>query len=212
MQEWEQQFKNFLLLQQFDDASHGLSHIQRVVVAAKRIGKMEQANPLIVIPAAWLHDCVAVEKSSPLRSKASTLAAEKAVLYLKENNYPNEYLEDIYHAIQAHSFSANIDTQSLEAKVVQDADRLDALGAIGLARCLMVGERLGLQIYDTKDPFCRTRTADDRQFVIDHFYVKLLKLPQTMKTTGGRQEAQKRADFLRLFLRQLEQELLFEDP
>lgn len=204
---WEKRFEAFLQEQGFHDSSHGLDHIKRVVLSAKRIGASEHARPGVVVPAAWLHDCVAVEKNSPQRALASTLAAEKARTFLTEADYPAHLLDDICHAIQAHSFSAKIPPETIEAKVVQDADRLDALGAIGLARCLMVGERLSLALYHEEDPFSEARQPDDKQYVLDHFFVKLFTLPDTMQTEAGRQEAQRRARFLELYLEKLEEEL-----
>lgn len=204
---WERQFHAFIQDMDFQDTSHGLVHIERVVSAAKKIGEIEDASLEVVIPAAWLHDCVAVEKNSPDRSKASTFAAQKAISFLQSIDYPSQHLDNIFHAIQAHSFSAKIPTETLEARVVQDADRLDALGAIGLARCLMTGERLGIPLYHPEDPFCSNRSADDRKYVIDHFYAKLFTLPDTMKTDAGRKEAQHRVQFLEQFLQKLKTEL-----
>ena len=116
-------------------------------------------------------------------------------------------LPAIRHAIEAHSFSAGIAPETLEAKVVQDADRLDALGAIGLARCIAVGAALGRPVYEPNDPFCRERVPDDRGASVDHFYTKLLKLAGTMQTAAGRREAERRTAFLRAFLAQLESEI-----
>lgn len=207
MNDWERRFETFLHEQGFADSSHGLDHIRRVVANAKRIGGIEGAREEILLPAAWLHDCVAVEKNSPDRSRASTLAAERAREWLAGVGYPAEFLDEVCHAIRAHSFSAGIPPETVEAKVLQDADRLDALGAVGLARCMMVGERMGLPLYHDADPFARDRDADDRRYVIDHFFVKLLRLPATMQTEAGRREAERRAAFLEDFLSQLEREL-----
>jgi len=204
---WEDRFAAFLHDQVSTDAAHGLDHIRRVVAAARRIGQSEQARQEIVLPAAWLHDCVAVEKDSPKRAHASTLSAEKARQFLSAAGYPAPLLDAIAHAITAHSFSAGVVPETLEAKVVQDADRLDALGAIGLARCLMVGERLGLPLYHEQDPFCRSRTPDDHRFILDHFHAKLFKLPATMQTEAGRREAQRRVRVLHRFLEDLAEEL-----
>lgn len=211
MEIWEDRFAAFLLAQGIVDASHGLDHVQRVVAVAKRIGRSENARPEVVVPAAWLHDCVAVEKNSPDRSRASRLAADMARGYLDEVGYPAEFVDDICHAIEAHSFSAAITPETLEAKVVQDADRLDALGAVGLARCFMVGERMGLPLYHESDPFCRDRLPDDRRYILDHFFVKLFTLPGTMQTAAGRKEGERRAEFLRGYLKQLERELETEE-
>ncbi len=211
MKDWEAAFAAFLQAEGFHDASHDLEHIRRVVHNAKRIGRAEQANLNVVIPAAWLHDCVMVEKNAPDRAQASTMAAEHATRFLHSVGYPEHHIRPIAHAIQAHSFSAGIPPETLEAKVVQDADRLDALGAMGLARCFMVGERLGLSVYHPTDPFAQARMPNDKQYIIDHFYVKLLKLPGTMQTATGRADAQRRAEWLTAFLDALAEELEIGD-
>lgn len=204
---WEARFRAFIEAQASDDASHGITHIERVVANAKRIAAEEEADLHIVLPAAWLHDCVVIEKHSPLRSQASRLAAQRAVQFLEDIGYPSTYRDAVAHAIEAHSFSAGIPPEALEARVVQDADRLDALGAIGLMRCFMVGERLGLPVYHPEDPFAQARTPDDRSYMLDHFYVKLLRLPASMQTEAGRKEAEQRVRFLEAFLDQLGREL-----
>jgi uncharacterized protein len=150
---------------------------------------------------------VAVPKDSPLRASASRLAAEQAVAWLKAWGWPDELLPEIAHAIEAHSFTAAVTPRTPEAKVVQDADRLDALGAAGLARCLMLGGALGRPLYATVDPFCAQRAPDDRASCVDHFYTKLLTLEDTMQTAGGRQEARRRTAYLRGFLDELKREI-----
>jgi uncharacterized protein len=128
-----------------------------------------------------------------------------------ESGYPAQEIPAIKHAIAAHSFSAGIIPQTLEAKVVQDADRLDAIGAIGIARCFVIGGALDTQLYDLQEPFPVDREADDRAYVIDHFYVKLLKLAELMHTRSGRHEADQRTAFMRHYLAQLGGELDFEN-
>ncbi|MGD8347533.1 MAG: HD domain-containing protein [Lysobacterales bacterium] len=190
------------------DSAHDLSHIKRVVKTTRYLTDIECANIDVTLPAAWLHDCVAVAKDSPLRSQASRMAAEAATAHLAGIGYPESLLPEIAHAIEAHSFSAGIPCRSLEAKVVQDADRMDALGAIGIARCLAVGGRFGLPLFHPEDPFCENREPDERSWAIDHFYTKLLKLPATMQTQAGRAEAERRADLMRRYLADLAEEIL----
>jgi uncharacterized protein len=205
---WEARFEQFLTSQTLaHDAAHDLEHIRRVVSAARALAAAEQADLAIVIPAAWLHDCVSVPKDSPLRSQASGLAARAALDFLRTIGYPEQYLAAIHHAIEAHSFSANIAPRSREAQVVQDADRLDALGAIGVARCLMLGGAIGRRLYDPREPFPVARQPDDVLNTIDHFYLKLLRLADTMATPAGRAEAQRRTVFIRQFLEQLRSEI-----
>jgi uncharacterized protein len=216
--DWSRKFQTFLKEQMADDAAHydrahydgahDLSHIRRVVYNAQALAEQEAASLAIVLPAAWLHDCVVVSKDSPHRSQASQLAAATAVRFLRAQSYPEQFLEGIAHAIAAHSFSAQIPPETLEAKVVQDADRLDAIGAVGIARAFIIGGQLGRPIYDEADPFCRKREPDDFVATVDHFYTKLFKLVDTMQTEAGRREAQIRTIFLRDFLAQLERELL----
>ena len=189
------------------DPAHDISHIRRVVQNTRRLTEAENGNAAVTLPAAWLHDCVSVAKDSPLRKQASKLAAQEAVRFLESVDYPADLLEPIYHAIQAHSFSANIETETLEARIVQDADRLEAIGAIGITRCFLTGGSLGTALYDPADPFAKNRAPDDRRYTLDHFYCKLLGLAETMKTEAGRAEAIKRTDYMRAFLHQLGSEI-----
>jgi len=189
------------------DAGHGIDHVRRVVENAKRIGHAEQADSNIYLPAAWLHDCVVVPKNSPQRRMASALAAHSAEQFLVDIAYPENWIGPISHCILSHSFSAKVPCESLEAKVVQDSDRLEAVGAIGLARCLMTGGAMGQRLYHPKDPFPAVRMPVDTEQSIDHFFAKLLKLQKTMQTQSGREEARRRSEFLILFLRQLADEI-----
>ena len=189
------------------DPAHDISHIKRVVQNTIRLTEAENGNAAVTVPAAWLHDCVSVTKDSPLRKQASKLAAQEAIRFLESVNYPTGLLAEIYHAIEAHSFSANIETETLEARIVQDADRLEAVGAIGITRCFLTGGSMGTPLYEPADPFARNRDPDDQQFTLDHFYCKLLGLAETMKTEAGRAEGVKRTNYMRGFLQQLDSEI-----
>ena len=205
---WQPVFLKLLTDHTVSDAAHDLEHIRRVVTNARRLTTAEGADWRVVMPAAWLHDCVIVPKSSPDRKRASQLAALRAVEWLVGQSWPFGRLEEIAHAIEAHSFSAGIEPRSLEARVLQDADRLDALGAVGLARTLMLGAEMKRDFYHLQDPFCSSREADDSVYTLDHLYCKLLKLEGTMQTEAGRAEAVRRTEFLRGFLEQLKEELV----
>lgn len=207
LEKLQQQCREYLAKFDPADGAHDLSHVKRVVKNCSQLTDIESANPLVTLPAAWLHDCVAVAKDSPLRSQGSRLAADAATAFLAENGYPQELLQAVYHAIEAHSYTAAIPTRSLEAKVVQDADRLDSLGAIGIARCLLVGGHLNRPLFDIEDPFCDEREPDDSLYTIDHFYAKLFKLPDTMQTEAGRDEAYRRASLMQQYLDELRAEI-----
>jgi uncharacterized protein len=189
------------------DPAHDLAHVTRVVLTAKKLALEEKANLEVVIPAAWLHDLVNLPKNHPDRKKASVLAADEALVFLQSVNYSQKYFKEIHHAICAHSFSANIKPETLEAQIVQDADRLDALGAIGLARLFAITTQLGRPFYDFNDPFAQNRPLDDKDFGIDHIYIKLEKIAHSMNTKSARVEALRRFKFIEEFLDELKKEI-----
>lgn len=208
LQDWEIKFEEKIsTIATKEDPAHDLLHFKRVVSMAKKLCEAENAKSEVVIPAAWLHDFVIVPKNSPLRSKASKMAAEKAIEYLKSIQYPKEFYADIAHAIEGHSFSANIEIKTLEAQIVQDADRLDGIGAIGLARCFATAGLMKRSFYNSEDPFCEKRQPDDSQFTIDHFFVKLFKTAETLKTKSAQVEGQKRIQIMRQYLADLKVEI-----
>jgi uncharacterized protein len=208
LSEWEIQFQTHIAsIASVEDPAHDLAHFKRVVHLAKTICEKEKADPWVVVPAAWLHDVVIVPKNSPLRKQASRLSAEKAIEFLCQIQFPSLYYEAIAHAIEGHSFSANIEVKTLEAKIVQDADRLDGLGAIGIARCFATAGLLKRAFYSDEDPFCERRTPDDSQFTLDHFYQKLFKTAETLRTEAGRAEGKKRVQVMKTYLNFLKEEV-----
>lgn len=205
---WEERFAEFAAEQlPKGDPAHDLSHIQRVVANARLLAAAEGADLDVILPAAWLHDCVVLPKDSSERARASRLAAARAGSFLSVAGYPADLIPPIQHAIEAHSFSAGIPPETLEAKVVQDADRLDALGAIGIARVLMLGGHMGKPLYADVEPLPNGRPPDDGRYVIDHFYVKLLRLADRMHTAAGRAEGQRRTQVMRDYLAEFGREV-----
>jgi uncharacterized protein len=177
-----------------DDGAHDLSHLQRVWANVRRLQREEGGDLQLLLAAVLLHDCVAVEKDSPLRSSASRLSAARAHEVLADLGWPSERIAAVRHAIEAHSFSAAITPTSLEARILQDADRLDAIGLIGVARCFHVSGRLGSALYDAEDIDARQRPLDDQRFALDHFHTKLLGLAAGFQTaTGARLAGQRHA-------------------
>lgn len=207
MKKWIKIFSDYIHNLESADAAHDASHVGRVAVNAEKFAQLEGADLTIVMPAVWLHDCVSVSKSSELRKKASQLSAQKAQELLVEWGYPQDNIEAIKHAIAAHSYSANITPTTLEAKIVQDADRMDSIGAIGVARMMMTGGKMDCTLYNESDPFCQARKPEDRKWTVDHFYAKLLKLNSGFHTQSARDEAQRRHDYMMDFLKQLKTEI-----
>ncbi len=207
---WERRFEAFWAEAPDGDGAHDVHHLRRVWRSARRIAATEPGSDLLVIlAAAYLHDLVNPPKDSPLRSRASRLSAEKAVPLLEAMGFDPDRARAAGHAIEAHSYSAGIPPATLEARILQDADRLEALGAIGLARCFYTGGKMGTALWEAGDPLGRSgRALDDRAYSVDHFPLKLMRLPDLMTTAEGRRLARRRARVLALYLAQLERELL----
>lgn len=203
----QEKCRDYLARAMSGDPAHDISHVSRVVQNALRLTGTEGGQLAVTVPAAWLHDCVTVAKDSPLRKQASSLAAKEAVNFLQSIDYPAGLLPQIAHAIEAHSFSANIPAETIEARIVQDADRLEAIGAIGIARCFLTGGSMGTPLYEPSDPFAHGRELDDKSFTLDHFYCKLMGLADTMQTDAGRAEAIRRTGYMQEFLQRLAEEI-----
>ncbi|SIP92094.1 uncharacterized protein SAMN05880582_10124 [Rhizobium sp. RU20A] len=181
-----------------DDGSHDAAHLIRVWKNVLRIRRGEGGNVRVLAAATLLHDCVAVEKNAPNRADASRLAAERAYEVLDQLGWRSSDMMAVAHAVLAHSFSAGIPPETLEAKILQDADRLDALGMVGAARCFYIAGRFGSGLYDPLDPMARARPLDDKAFALDHFETKLFKLADGFQTGTGRKLAQERHERLGL--------------
>ncbi len=190
-----------------NDSAHDFEHVLRVYKNAQKICKKEKANEKLVLSAALLHDVVSYQKSDK-RSKLSSIeSAKKSKQILKKYDFPSDEIAIICDAIRDHSFSQNKIPSTLEGKILQDADRLDALGAIGISRVFATGGSLKRPFYNINDPFCKTRIPDDKIWTVDHFFQKLLKLESMMNTKSGKIEAKKRTKVLKEFLNQLKQEI-----
>ncbi len=190
-------------------SGHDLMHIERVRNHARNIARIEGGDLLVIDLAAILHDLVNLPKNHPQRKEASTLSAPKAAAWLKDQLEPAR-IERVYDAIRCHSFSAGFTPQYLEGKIVSDADSLDGLGAIGIARVFETGGSLGTATFSPHDPFCKNRTPDDKQFTVDHFYTKLLLLKDRFHTPEGKRLAEDRTAYMQDFLARLQQEIELE--
>ena len=190
-----------------NDPAHDFEHVMRVYNNAKKIVKKEKANQKLVLSAVLLHDIVSYPKSSKRSKFSSVDSAKKSKIILKKYGFSKEEIIIISDAIVEHSFSQNMVPQTLEGKILQDADRLDALGAIGIARVFATSGSLNRPFYNIDDPFCNKRNPDDNLWAIDHFFNKLLKLESIMNTESGKIEAKKRTKVLQTFLKQLKNEV-----
>lgn len=183
-----------------NDGAHDLAHLQRVWQSASQLlASYAQADTLVVMAACYLHDLVNLPKNHPERHLASRQAAQLAWQELAAGGFPADKLAAVSHAIEAHSFSAAIAPQTLEAQIVQDADRLDALGAVGLARLFYTAGKMDSELAHPDDPQAQQRSLDDRRYALDHISVKLANLPATMQTEAGRALGEQRLAWLLQF-------------
>ncbi|NDB63131.1 MAG: HD domain-containing protein [Nitrosopumilaceae archaeon] len=190
-----------------NDPAHDYSHILRVYKNAQKIAKHEKANSKLVLAAVLLHDIIQFPKSDPRNKTASEKSAILAKKILQKHDFEESEIAIICDAIRDHSYSRGITPKTIEGKILQDADRLDALGAIGIARTFSVGGSEKRPIYNESDPFCRIRKPDDNSWTVDHFYRKLLLLEKKMNTNTGKALAKKRTKLMMNFLSDLKQEI-----
>lgn len=190
-----------------NDPAHDFEHIMRVYKNAEKIGKKEKVNMKLVRASVLLHDIVSYPKSDKRSKRASTKSALQAAKILKRYGYASHEIGIIAEAIHEHSFSKGMVPRTLEGKVLQDADRLDALGAIGIARTFAVGGAEKRPFYNKDDPFCHKRSPNDQEWALDHFYKKLLLLEKKMNTKTAKKEAAHRTMILKKFLNDLKKEV-----
>ena len=189
------------------DPAHDIAHINRVIATCKSLCTTEAADAKIVLAAAILHDVVNLPKNHPERLKASEMAAEKSRNMLSDCGFSALEINRIATVITEHSYSLGKKPSSVESAILQDADKLDAVGAIGIMRALSCGYRLGSSYYHEEDPFAENREFNDKAYTIDHFFTKLCKLPDLMNTASAKKEARRRVEFMRAFLAQLKSEI-----
>lgn len=207
MEALRQQLRQIAAQDMAQDSAHDLAHLDRVWATCQRIAAADGGDLRILLAGAYLHDLVNLPKGAPNRAQASTLASETAAVHLTRLGYSGAEVAAVQHVIRAHSFSAGIQPQSPEARVLRDADRLDAIGAIGLARCFAVSGALARPLYDPDDPFASQRPLDDTSQALDHFAVKLLRLGDGMLTPTGRIIAAERTRLMMQFLTELAGEI-----
>lgn len=185
------------------DAAHDLAHVERVwrngrlIAFAARRDEDWTIDGDILELAIFLHD---IGHHLGEREEQHAVASARESETLLRKHGLDDMVWPVGAAILEHSYSLGRTPQSNEAKVLRDADRLDSLGAVGIARCFAVGgrsHRAGL--YAIGDPLARERELDDHAYILDHFETKLLRVPDEMFTNYARDEAMRRAKVLRAF-------------
>lgn len=190
-----------------EDPSHDFQHVFRVFNLALQIGRKEKADLDILVPAALFHDIVVYRKDHPDSKNETIESAELARGILSAlPGYPPEKIAPVVACISQCSFSKGITPDSLESQILQDADRLEATGAISIMRTFSSGGQMNRQFYDPDDPFCRNGAVASRSN-LDLFYRRLLVVGKRMNTGFAKKIAKRRTAFLKKFLKELELEL-----
>ena len=154
----------------------------------------EGLDEIVVLTSALIHDCIDPKLEPQFQSTKDQLTS-----LMERSNLSTNQIQEVFAIIENISYSKGTIPKSKEGLVVQDADRLDALGAIGIARAFSFGGRKGRLIYDP--------TTTDGTDTVSHFYQKLLKLSDLMHTTKGKEEALRRTEYMAKFLQELQFEV-----
>jgi uncharacterized protein len=190
------------------DSAHDFDHVLRVAAMADRIAQAEGADRDVVQAAALLHDIGLGEG----RAGHETSAANRAKEILQLQGHNETFCDRVAHAIEAHRFRSGPAPQTLEAQVLFDADKLDAIGAIGVARAFAFGEHRGQRLWGVVPPDYADRLdgteADPREHTAVHeFHFKLSKIKDRLFTATGKRLAAERHVFMVRFYEQLDREV-----
>lgn len=188
-----------------DRSGHDFYHADRVSKIAKRLAEQEGiSNTLIIETAGYLHDVIDDKVVEDVVGEK-----ERLKKLLKKLDFPVKSFQEVFEIIENISFSKELDDGkadlTLAGQIVQDADRIDALGAIGILRTAYYGGHTESPLYDPNIPpkeFKNKQEYRKKSTVINHFYEKLFKLPATMNTEAGKLEAQRRLLFMEDFLKE----------
>ena len=192
------------------EPAHDFFHVERVVTNARAIAKREGVAAhveAIAATAALLHELFTLPKNHPESHRAGDTCAEHARDLLRREDAPSSLIEPVCAAIRDHSFSKGVVPDAMPTRILQDADRLDAIGAIGLARMWATCPDMKRPFYAPDDPFCEVRPPDDKAWGLDHVYKKLLAIPDRLHTGAARALAEERVVFLKAYLAQLRAEI-----
>ena len=196
-----------------NDPSHDTEHVRRVLAAAKLIQKSEGGDLEILIPAVLGHDIITYPKNDP----KSKLATEESANYMMEilsnykitgYRYPQKKISAVTACINECSWSKGLPASSWESKILQDADRLEAVGTIAIMRTFTSGGQMNRALYDTLDPFCKKGIPEGVGASLDLFYQRLLKVVPTLHSETAKRIGKRRELALYQFLLETEHELI----
>lgn len=186
-----------------DRSGHDFYHVERVAKIAAKLAEQEGvSDTLIIETASYLHDVIDDKIVADVDTEKESLKK-----FLKELDFSADNIQEVFEIIENISFSQEIEKGkadlTIAGQIVQDSDRIDALGAIGILRTAYYGGHTQSPLYDPNIQPQEFKSKQDyrkKSTVINHFYEKLFKLPATMNTQAGKMEAQRRKAFMENFL------------
>lgn len=192
-----------------NDPSHDVNHTLRVLALSEKIGLKEKADFDIIVPSAIFHDIINYPKNHHKRLCSSKESANFASDALKNiESFPKDKIKKVHESINFCSFTKGLKPCFLEAKILQDADSLEATGAISVMRTFSSAGMMNREFYHVSDPFCEKRKPDDSKYALDLFFTRLLVVKDRLHTRTAKKIAEKRVVFLNDFIGELQLELL----
>ena len=186
--------------------SHGWDHVQRVAELARRIGLAEGADAFIVRCAAILHDIARESEDGPGGPCHAELGSKTAYDFLTARGLDAGRAEHIAHCILTHRFRGGREPETLEARVVHDADKLDSIGAVGIGRAFLFAGEVGAYLHNGDADILKTRAYTEEDTAYREYMVKLRHVKERMLTRTGRSLAKRRHDFMVRFFERLQDE------
>lgn len=195
-----------------EGGSHGPDHIERVFQMALRLGREMNGDPSILGAAALLHD-IGRRKESESRGRVchADYGAAMAAPILEKVGYPSDEIEKICHCIRAHRYRGASKPESLEAKILFDADKLDSIGAIGIGRAFLFAGQIGACLHNPELNPHTTASYSTQDTAYREFQVKMSRVRDQLLTPGGRKIAENRHRFMEVFFDQLNSEIYGTD-
>lgn len=192
-----------------NDPSHDGNHALQVLKNVEHLQEIEGGDLDILIPAALLHDVVIYAKNDPKSDQApSESAALTKEILEKLEGYSAEKIPQVMEVIERCSFNKTEEPATIEGKILRDADKLEATGAISIMRTFSSGGQMNRPLYNRTDPFAENRSADAKLQSLDLFYERLLVAKDRMYTDTAKAMAEQRTEILHQFLEQLKKEIL----
>jgi len=205
---WERLRERARKLYEANGTSHRLDHVERVLRLAERLAREEGADPEVVRVAALLHD---IGRGEEARTRGrichAEYGAELARRILEEEGLPRDFIERVVRAIRRHRFRRGEPPETLEERVLFDADKLDSLGAVGIGRAFLFAGEVGARLHNPEVDLEKTEPYSAEDTAWREFKLKLSKIKDRLLTRSGRRLAEERHRFMEEFFERLNREV-----